>query len=339
MWAKVFTKTQRLSYCKTGEIMKVLKFGGKSLENVDKLIDVCKYIKQVSKNEKVVVVVSAMGDTTDSLIEKSKEVAPQNPCLRELDVLLSTGETQCASMVSLCLNYMSVKAVSMQGWQIELYTMGKAGESVVTAINKSKIGQMLNKFDVVVVAGFQGINKQGDVTTLGRGGSDTTAVALGAVLNCEVEIFSNFDGIFVGDPKDLRYKKLKEISYQNMLMLSNGEAKVLSSSSADIAMQSSVDVVCKQSTCPNESGTHLCSLPQPIISLICKDNLCEINILCSRMENNLQKTAKYIINNVKYYKFCAKNNQLTILIDKKEKQNVLRKIAKLNNLLEVKHGD
>lgn len=317
--------------------MIVLKFGGKSLSSKEKIYNICSHIKTLCATTKIVVVVSAVANTTDELLRMSKEYASQKVNLRELDVLLSTGETQSASLLALALGSMGVKAISMQGWQIELKTMGKHGSSVVTGINKSKVLEKLEKFDVVVVAGFQGVNNCGDVTTLGRGGSDTSAVALGAVLNCEVEIFSDYDGICVGDPKELNFKKLNTIDYASMQSLSNNGAKVLSPASVDIARQAKVSVICKQSASPQKSGTHVCSVPTPFIGIICKDNLCEIAVLCNSTENNLQKTAKYIINNVKYYKIIFKKNKITLLIDKEEKKEVLTKIATINNLLEVKN--
>lgn len=325
------------SYCKNKVVnMKVLKFGGKSLESKEKIWTVCEYIQSLPREEKLVVVVSAMGNATNELLEKSYSYYSGKPNLRELDVLLSTGETQCASLVAMCLNSLKVKAISLQAWQIELRTMGKAGESIVTGINKSTITKKLDTYDVVVVAGFQGVNSAGDITTLGRGGSDTSAVALGSVLNCEVEIFSNYDGVFAGDPKDLNFKKLPQVDYNDMLFWSNNNAKVMSSASADIAMQAQVCVKCKQSVAPNKSGTHICNVPQPIISLTSRDDLCEINVLCTRDASLLEKTAKFIVNNVKYYKFYAKNNKITLLLDKKQKIDVLSKIAKINKLLEVK---
>lgn len=316
--------------------MKVLKFGGKSLASREKIISVCKYIENLPRKEKLVVVVSAMGNATDQLLNMASQYSLKTPNPRDLDVLLSTGETQCASLVSLCLNALKVKAVCLQAWQIDLIALGKSGEGIVTGINKSKILKYFDNNDVVVVAGFQGVNSGGDIITLGRGGSDTTAVALGAVLNCEVEIFSDYEGVFAGDPKDLKFKKMEKLDYADMLMLANNNAKVVSSSGADIAMQAQVSVKCKQTSAPNKSGTHICSVPQPIISLTTRDDLCEINVLCSQSVNLLAKTAKYIVNNVKYYKFYAKNNKITLLIDKDEKLSVLNKIAKINKLLEVK---
>lgn len=316
--------------------MKVLKFGGKSLAGRENILAVCKYIQRLPRTEKLVVVVSAMGNMTDQLLNMASQYSQKEPNPRDLDALLSTGETQCASLVSICLNSLKIKSVCLQAWQIDLVAMGKCGEGIVTGINKSKILRQLENNDVVVVAGFQGVNSDSEIITLGRGGSDTTAVALGAVLNCEVEIFSDFDGVFAGDPRDLNFKKIEKLDYKDMLMLANDNAKVMSSASADIAMQAQVSLKCKQTISPNKSGTHICSVPQPIISLTCRDNLCEINVLCSQNAFLLEKTAKYIVNNVKYYKFYAKSNKITLLINEDDKLSILKKIAKINKLLEVK---
>lgn len=315
--------------------MKVLKFGGKSLADKTKIFGICNYVKGLTLTHKLIVVVSAIGNNTDNLLNIAKEYSAGIDNLRELDVLLSTGETQSASLFSMALNSLNVRAISLQAWQIELKTMGKHGQSVVTGINKNRILSELKTHDVVVITGFQGLNNNNDITTLGRGGSDTTAVALGAVFNCEVEIFSDYDGVFTGDPKDLLFKKIKQIDYNSMQRIANNGAKVLSSTSVDIARQANVDVWCKQSSAPNKSGTHICNVPLPSIALTCKDNLCEINLLCNSETNNLQKTAKYIINNVNYYKIFIKNNKITLLLNSQLKTQTLTQIAKINNLLEV----
>ena len=315
--------------------MKVLKFGGKSLADKSKMLNICSYIKDLSATQKLVVVVSAMGNTTDELLRLSENYVSDRVCTRELDVLLSTGETQSASLLAMVLNSVKVSAISLQSWQIELKAMGKHGQSIITGINKSRILDELKTHKVVVVTGFQGLNSNNDITTLGRGGSDTTAVALGSVLNCEVEIFSDYDGIFTGDPKDLPFKKLEQVDYNFMQRLANNGAKVLSSASVDIARQAKVRLTCKQSASPNKSGTHICNVPFPAIAVTCKDNLCEINLLCNGEADNMQKTAKYIINNVNYYKIFIKNNKITLLLNEKLKNLVLTQIAKINGLLEV----
>ncbi len=317
--------------------MLVLKFGGKSLSTKEKINNICTYIKQCALKTKLVVVVSAMGDTTDNLLQLATDYGGSNANAREIDALISTGETQSASIFALALQSFGVKAISMQGWQIDIKTMGAHGQSIVTGINKNKILQKLEKYDVVVVAGFQGVNNLNDITTLGRGGSDTTAVALGSVLNCEVEIYSDYNGVCVGDPALLNFKKLKTIDYVSMQTLSNNGAKVLSSASVDIARQCKVMVACKQSSNPNSSGTYLTNVPKPFVGLTCKDDLCEITIISNSEQNNLQKTAKYIINNVKYYKIILKNNKITLLLEKQQKSDVLLKIAKINKMLEIKN--
>ena len=314
--------------------MIVFKFGGKSLSSKEKMLNICKYIQQCLPKGKIIVVVSAMGNSTNNLLELANSYANNNIPLRELDVLLSTGETQSASLMAIMLNSMGMSAASMQGWQAEIKTMGKHGQSVIVGINKSSILQKLNNFDVVVVTGFQGVDNNGNVTTLGRGGSDTTAVALGAVFGCPVEIYSDFDGVFAGDPAHLNFKKFDNIDYDFMQDMSNNGAKVLSSSSVDMAKQANVNVVCKQSAYPQKSGTHISNVPFPCIALTTTDNLCEINVLYNGDKHFMQKTAKYVANNVKYHKFCAESNKITLLIDKTCKQSVILKIAEINHLLE-----
>lgn len=315
--------------------MLVFKFGGKSLSSKEKVINICNYIKEVSLKTKLVVVVSAMGSTTDDLLKLALDYGGAKADKREIDALISTGETQSASLFAVALQSVGVKAVSLQGWQIDIKTMGVHGQSIITGINKNKILQMLEKHDVVVITGFQGINSNGDITTLGRGGSDTTAVALGSVLNCEVEIYSDYNGVCVGDPALLNFKKLNTVDYSSMQNLANNGAKVLSSASVDIARQCRVKVVCKQSANPNSCGTYLTNVPKPFVGVVCKDDLCEMVIISNSEQNNIQKTAKYIINNVKCHKIAVKNNKITLLIEKQQKNEILLKIAKINKMLEI----
>lgn len=312
----------------------VLKFGGKSLESEEKIYNVCEHIKFVCQTQKVVVVVSAIGDTTDKLFNFAQKFCKNCQNSREIDAILAAGEIISAGIVSQSLSDLGVKSISKQAWQLDIIAMGKHGQAVITGINKSKILELFKQYSVVVVTGFQAINKNGDICTIGRGGSDTSAVALGAVLGCEVEIYSNFDGIYAGDPSELNYKKLQQIDFCTMQTLSNNGAKVLSAASVDIARQANINLVCKQSSCPQKSGTHISNVPIPFVGITTIDNLCEIDIIYNSNENNLQKTAKYIVQSVKYHKFCIKTNKITLILKQSDKMMVLNELAKINNLLE-----
>ena len=163
----------------------VQKFGGSSVANTEKLFNVCKHIiEEYDKGNKVVVVVSAQGKTTDRLIAEENEITDR-PNKREHDVLVSTGEQITISKLCIALNKLNYKAVSLTGWQIPILTVGEHGNSRIQYINNKTIEDYLDEGNIVVVAGFQGINENKDITTLGRGGSDTTAVALAASLKAE----------------------------------------------------------------------------------------------------------------------------------------------------------
>ena len=252
--------------------MRILKFGGKSLETPEKVQNVCKYIQKIYKKDKnIIVVVSAMGQTTDNLIAESKLYCNETAVSRELDVLLSTGETKSSALVSIMLNHMGVPARSLQGFQIELSTFGAHQQSQIAYINKEKFLECFKNNEVAVVAGFQGINKNGDITTLGRGGSDTTACALGAIFNHDTEIYSDFDGVFAGDPKLLNFKKIKNLNTDTMFLLSQSGAKVLDNRAVAIAKKFNFDIISKSSTQPQRSGSRVSNIEEDIISISSKD--------------------------------------------------------------------
>ena len=170
-------------------MMRILKFGGKSLETLEKTQKICKNIKKIYKNDKqLIIVVSAMGNTTNNLIEMAEHFKPENNSKRELDALLSTGETLSSSIFAMALQSVGLPAKSFSGWQIKIKTYGDHQHSLISSIDKTKLEQCLKQNVIAVVAGFQGVNCDGDITTLGRGGSDTTAAALGAVFQTNVEI-------------------------------------------------------------------------------------------------------------------------------------------------------
>lgn len=312
--------------------MIVLKFGGKSLDNIEKVKDICEYIKERALTQQVVVVVSAFGDDTNQLIEKSRKyVSISNK--RELDIILSTGEMQSASIVASVLCSIGAPAKSYMGFQLPIYAMGDYGHGVITSICVQKIKEYLNNGQIAVVAGFQAINKDGDIITLGRGGSDTTAVALGAVLCCEVEIYSDYDGIFAGDPRRLPYKKYKSIDYAMMQKYASEGAKVLSESSVEVARSTKTNIICKSSTNKNNHGTVVCKLPNSFIGVSVTDNISKLSVVYNT-NIELQKIAKYILESVNYYEIFIKNNNINIFLDSVNCKQVEKDIANLLNLLE-----
>ena len=215
----------------------VQKYGGSSLADVNKLQTAAQRVSQLTRQGiQVVVVVSAQGDTTDELIEKAKEVNPRGSA-REMDAYLSAGEQLSAALMAMTLGAMGVPAVSLSGWQAGLLTDDIYGNARILGLKNDRILQELEKENVVVVAGFQGVTEGGDITTLGRGGSDTTAVALAAFLQADLcQIFTDVDGIYDRDPR--RYpdaQRFSEISYEKMLRLIQNGAQVLHDRSVELA--------------------------------------------------------------------------------------------------------
>lgn len=215
----------------------VQKYGGSSLADFDKLQIAAQRVSQLARQgTQVVVVVSAQGDTTDELIEKAKAVNPRGSA-REMDAYLSAGEQLSASLMAMTLGAMGVPAVSLCGWQAGLLTDDVYGNARILGLKNDRILRELNKENVVVVAGFQGVSAGGDITTLGRGGSDTTAVALAAFLQADLcQIFTDVDGIYDRDPRRFPdAQRFSEISYEKMLRLIHNGAQVLHDRSVELA--------------------------------------------------------------------------------------------------------
>lgn len=208
--------------------MVVHKYGGSSVATTEKILDIAKSLKEIyDKKEQIVVVVSAMGKITNKLISLAHEIT-SNPDKREMDRLMSTGENQTIALLSIALNSLGVPSVSYTGEQLEIKTKGVHMKNTIESINKDKILKALDENKVVIVAGFQGVNAIGDVTTLGRGGSDTTAVALSCVLKCKCEIYTDVDGIYRIDPRIYSdAKKIQNISYEEMMELAYLGADVM----------------------------------------------------------------------------------------------------------------
>ena len=207
----------------------VQKFGGSSVANKENLKIVAqKIIKEKKEGNKVVVVVSAQGKTTDKLILEEKELSTNAPP-REHDVLVSVGEQITIAKLSILLQELGHKAISLTGWQIPIITTSEYSNSKIKYINNKTIEEKLEDGNIVVVAGFQGIDENGNITTLGRGGSDTTAVALAASLNAErCDIYTDVDGVYSTDPRITESaKKIENIEYSEMLELASLGAKVL----------------------------------------------------------------------------------------------------------------
>lgn len=234
----------------------VLKFGGTSVADKDKLLNVCMHIiKEYQKNKKVVVVVSAQGKTTDKLVLEEKELS-SNPDKREHDVLLSTGEQITISKLAIYLKELGYDAISYTGWQVPIITDNIYGNANIIDINTYKILEQLENNKIVIVAGFQGITKNGDITTLGRGGSDTTAVALASYLKAEkLYIYTDVDGVYSEDPNiNKNALKYDTISYDKMIEMAKNGAKVLHTKCVEMAKKYNVPIIVK-STFIDNKGT------------------------------------------------------------------------------------
>ena len=236
----------------------VLKFGGSSVEDNIKLNIVADRIREFyEKNDRIVVVVSAQGKTTDDLL-KEAETLSSIPNARELDVLLSSGEQISMAKLSILLNREKIPAISLTGWQAGIKTNNTNQDAIIEDIDTLRIEKELNKGKVVIVAGFQGINANMDITTLGRGGSDTTAVAIAAKIKANhCYIFSDVDGIYTTDPNQVKIaRKIDSLSYEEMLNISDEGAKVLHNRCVEVGEKFNVPIVAK-STFKKSKGTTI----------------------------------------------------------------------------------
>ncbi|MBO5409129.1 MAG: aspartate kinase [Clostridia bacterium] len=227
----------------------VQKFGGSSVANAEKIFNVAGRIQDAyDEGNSVVVVVSAQGDTTDDLIEKAAEINAK-PSKREMDVLLSTGEQITIALLAMALEKNKYPVVSLTGWQTPIKTNMVYGAARIEKVETTRLTNELDKGRIVIVAGFQGVNAVNDITTLGRGGSDTTAVALAAALHADVcEIYTDVDGVYTCDPRIVPdARKLKDISYDEMLELASLGANVLHNRSVEMAKKYHVDLEVKSS--------------------------------------------------------------------------------------------
>ena len=222
----------------------VQKFGGSSVRDRDRIFNVARIVSNTRKaGNDVVVVVSAQGDTTDDLIEKAKEIT-HNPSAREMDMLLATGEQISIALLTMALNELGCNAISLTGWQAGFRTDRAYTKARITRLETERISSELERNRVVVVAGFQGLNKYDDITTLGRGGSDTSAVAIAAALHADrCQIFTDVEGVYTADPRKVRNtRKLQEITFDEMLELASLGAQVLNNRSVELAKKYNVEL-------------------------------------------------------------------------------------------------
>jgi len=230
----------------------VQKFGGSSVANAERIMNVARRIvKTYESGNSVVVVLSAQGNTTDQLYEKAREINPSaNASKRELDMLVSTGEQQSVALMAMAIHSLGYNAISLNAVQVGIHATNTHGNAHIENIDTTRILAELKRNNIVLVAGFQGINHNNDITTLGRGASDTTAVALAAVLKAHVcEIYSDVDGIYTVDPRIVpSAKKLPEICYDEMLELAFAGVQMLHGRAVEMAKRYNVQIVVRSST-------------------------------------------------------------------------------------------
>ena len=223
----------------------VKKFGGTSVGNKERILNVAKRcIEDYQKGNDVVVVLSAMGKSTDELIDMAKDINP-TPSKREMDMLMTTGEQVSVSLMAMAMGSLGVPAISLNAFQVAMHTTHRYGNAQLKRIDTDRIRNELEQRKIVLVTGFQGIDKFDNVTTLGRGGSDTTAVALAAALHADAcEIYTDVDGVYTADPRYVKKaRKLAEITYDEMLDLASLGAGVLHNRSVEMAKKYGVQLV------------------------------------------------------------------------------------------------
>ena len=255
----------------------VKKFGGSSVANAERVFNVARIIiEDYKKGNDIVVVVSAQGDTTDDLIAKAKEKNPDGASKREMDMLLCAGEQISIALLAMAIEKLGYSATTHLGWQAGLQTKSTPSLARIKRVEPERIRNELDKKRIVVVAGFQGLNKYEDLTTLGRGGSDTSAVAIAASMHADVcQIYTDVDGVYTADPRKVpSAKKLNEITYSEMLELASLGAQVLNNRSVEMAKKYGVqlEVLSSLESKPGTLVKEKGNMEKMLISGVAKDN-------------------------------------------------------------------
>lgn len=253
----------------------VQKFGGTSVKDAERIFNVANIVTETyAKGNNVIVVVSAQGDTTDDFIEKANEINP-GASKREMDVLLSAGEQISMSLLAMAIEKLGYPVVALTGWQAGFFTTSDYSNARIRKINTERVERELDKRNIVIVAGFQGVNRFDDITTLGRGGSDTSAVALAAALHADLcQIYTDVDGVYTADPRKVKNaKKLDEVSFDEMLELASLGAQVLHNRSVEMAKKYSVnmEVVSSLERKPGTKVKEVVKMEKMLIKGVAKD--------------------------------------------------------------------
>ncbi|MGP1567289.1 aspartate kinase [Peptoanaerobacter stomatis] len=319
----------------------VQKYGGSSVANADRIKNVANRIVNTKKQgNQVVVIVSAMGDSTDDLIELAKQVSP-NPPKREMDMLLSTGEQVSISLLAMAIQSMGEKVISLTGAQAGIKTNDFYSKAKIVDIDSNRLKEELDNGNILIVAGFQGINEKNDITTLGRGGSDTTAVALAAALNADsCEIYTDVDGVYSADPRLVKnVKKVNLISYSEMLTLASQGSKVLNPRCVELGQLYNVKIHVRSSFNLNE-GTMVQEVDKlekdRVITGIAHDyDVVKMTIFGIKDQPGIAKTIfKSLADNKVNVRLIAQSsgelgiNNICFIIDKDSKQDAIETMEK-----------
>ena len=285
----------------------VMKFGGSSVADNEKLKIVAqKIIDMYNKENNIVVILSAQGKTTDKLINEASQIIKENvkiespsknsEIFREMDMLLSTGEQVSISKLSILLNNMGYKSISLTGWQAGILTDNANQNAIIKNIDTTRILQELKKRKIVIIAGFQGYNENLDITTLGRGGSDTSAIAIAAALKAkECYIFSDVDGVYTTDPNKVpEAKKIPALSYNEMMEISSEGARVLHNRCAEIGDKFKIPIITK-STFNNKAGTIITDIiEENTIKSVVKKDISRISVVGNGIIRNYEFIRKIL---------------------------------------------
>jgi aspartate kinase len=280
----------------------VQKYGGTSVADIDKIkLIAIKIAKTKEEGYNIAVVVSAIGKTTNQLIEMAKSISP-NPPKRELDMLLSTGERTTMALLCIALNELGIQAVSLTGSQAGIVTNDVHNDAKVIEVRPFRVQDEMEKGKVVVVGGFQGVSYRRDITTLGRGGSDTTAVALAAALNAErCEIYSDVPGVFSADPSIVaKAEHIPEISFQQMQEMSLAGAKVMNASAIQFAKESNIAIYARSTFEPGKETIIRklpTGIPKGIKAVVSELEVARIRLSGLNAENNFKNILSFLNNN------------------------------------------
>lgn len=318
----------------------VQKYGGSSVENKEKLETICnRIIEEKNKNNDIVVIVSAQGKTTNNLIDKAKEYTSSSSNIekKDLDFLLSTGEMQTAALLSLMLNSKGYNSVCLTGSQAGIITDSNFGSAKIIDIVTENILSHLNENKIVIITGFQGIDKLGNITTLGRGGSDLSAVAVACALNSQkCDIFSDIDGIYSADPKIISNSKLlDEISYDEMLEASSAGAKVLHNRSVNLAKEYDLKINSKCTFTDSEGSIVQKRVKEDfdIHFITKKDDISKICIVGPMMLSNRDAISKIfkIANeeNIEIYMISFSELAINIIVDTAKSQYFMKRLHEI----------